>query len=193
MSNIYEKVQKIKSDLLKENLKKTGLNKFSNFSYFELADFLPQIIKLCNEKQVCTFVSFDNEMAKLTAVNSEKIDEKIEISSPMRELELKGCNLIQALGGVETYSRRYLYMSLFDITENDMFNSANGQKETETKKELPEKLVEEIALATDEKQLTKIFGSNKFNGDLNKQFLQLLGNKKKELKALKGGENANNK
>lgn len=133
MSNIYEKVQKIKSDLLKENLKKTGLNKFSNFSYFELADFLPQIIKLCNEKQVCTFVSFDNEMAKLTAVNSEKIDEKIEISSPMRELELKGCNLIQALGGVETYSRRYLYMSLFDITENDMFDSANGQKEIEIK------------------------------------------------------------
>lgn len=193
MSNIYEKVQKIKSDLLKENLKKTGLNKFSNFSYFELADFLPQIIKLCNEKQVCTFVSFDNEMAKLIAVNSEKIDEKIEISSPMRELELKGCNLIQALGGVETYSRRYLYMSLFDITENDMFNSTNGQKETEIKKELPEKLVEEITLATDEKQLTKIFNSNKFNGDLNKQFLQLLSNKKKELKELKGGENANNK
>lgn len=137
--NIYEKVQLIKTEILKAGLKKTGLNKFSNFSYFELADFLPKIIELCEKNKVCTFVSFDNEKSTLTVVNSEKADERIEITSPMRSLELKGCNEIQALGGVETYNRRYLYMSLFDITENDMFDSVAGTEKNEKPKiqELP--------------------------------------------------------
>ena len=137
--NIYEKVQLIKTEILKAGLKKTGLNKFSNFSYFELADFLPKIIELCEKNKVCTYVSFDNEKSTLTVVNSEKADERIEITSPMRHLELKGCNEIQALGGVETYNRRYLYMSLFDITENDMFDSVAGTEKNEKSKiqELP--------------------------------------------------------
>lgn len=137
--NIYEKVQLIKTEILKAGLKKTGLNKFSNFSYFELSDFLPKIIELCEKNKVCTFVSFDNEKSTLTVVNSEKADERIEITSPMRSLELKGCNEIQALGGVETYNRRYLYMALFDITENDMFDSVAGTEKNENPKnqELP--------------------------------------------------------
>ena len=52
--NIYEKVQLIKTEILKAGLKKTGLNKFSNFSYFELSDFLPKIIELCEKNKVCT-------------------------------------------------------------------------------------------------------------------------------------------
>ena len=52
----------------------------------------------------------------------------------MEDLELKGCNKVQALGGVETYLRRYLYMSAFDIIENDMFDAVennNNKKEVE--------------------------------------------------------------
>lgn len=127
--NLYEKIQYIKMEIVKANLKKTGRNKFANFSYYELSDFLPTVIKKCEEQKVCTYVTYDNEMAKLIAVNSEEPTEKIEISSPMRELQLKGCNEIQSLGGVETYSRRYLYMSLFDITENDMFDGTNPESE----------------------------------------------------------------
>ena len=46
----------------------------------------------------------------------------------MEELELKGCNKIQALGGTETYSRRYLYMSAFDIIESDMFDGIQTEE-----------------------------------------------------------------
>ena len=148
--NIYEKVQLIKTEILKAGLKKTGLNKFSNFSYFELADFLPKIIELCDKNKVCTFVSFDNEKSTLVVVNSEKSDERIEITSPMRSLELKGCNEIQALGGVETYNRRYLYMSLFDITENDMFDSVAGREKNENPKKIEELPKEEKMTAEQE-------------------------------------------
>lgn len=126
--NIYEKLQSIKMGILEANLKKTGLNKFSGYSYFELSDIIPTIVKLCHEHKVFTQVNFNNEMAELSAINIEKPDEIVTISSPMRSLSLKGCNEIQSLGGVETYSRRYMYMALFDITENDMFDCLEKQE-----------------------------------------------------------------
>ena len=95
--NIYEKIQKVKLDLLNSNLKKSGENKFSGFKYFELADFLPTINKLCNEQKLFTAISFDNELATLTIVNAEKPDEVVTYTSPMKDLELKGCNSVQAL------------------------------------------------------------------------------------------------
>ncbi len=126
--NIYEKLQNIKLGLLEQNLKKTGQNKFAGFSYYELSDILPSIIKLCNDNKVYTQISYNNEMAQLSAINSEKPDEVVTISSPMRQVSLKGCNEIQCIGWVETYSRRYLYMTLFDITENDMFDCLGKQE-----------------------------------------------------------------
>ena len=124
--NIYAKIQLIKKELLEANLKKTGENKFANFKYYELADFLPTIIQLCNEHKVFTGVSFDYEKATLEVRNIEVPEEVVYYTSPMEELELKGCNKVQALGGTETYSRRYLYQACFDIIENDMFDSVVG-------------------------------------------------------------------
>lgn len=133
MSNIYEKIQIVKQKLLEANIKKSGNNKFANYTYYELADFLPTIINLCVEQKLFTSVRFDDVFAYLEIINIEKTEEKVTYTSPMRELELKGCNKIQALGGIETYSRRYLYMSAFDIVENDMFDGAKPEEE-KTKK-----------------------------------------------------------
>lgn len=124
--SIYKKIQLVKQKLLEANLRKTGENKYAGFKYYELADFTPTIINLCNEVGLFTKITFNNEEAKLTIINSDKPDQREEYTSPMRTLELKGCNQIQALGGVETYSRRYLYMSAFDIIENDMFDAQSG-------------------------------------------------------------------
>ena len=124
--NIYEKIQLIKKELLEANLKKTGENKFAGFKYYELADFLPTIINLCNEHKVFTRVSFNNEEATLEVRNIEEPSEVIVYTSPMEQLELKGCNKVQALGGTETYNRRYLYQACFDIIENDMFDGTSS-------------------------------------------------------------------
>jgi hypothetical protein len=132
--NIYEKIQEVKSRLLKANIKKSGFNKFAGYNYYELADFTPFIIETCTELKLFTAISFDKELAKLTIINAETPEEKIEYTSPIEELELKGCNKIQALGGTETYSRRYLYMAAFDIIESDMFDGVNGKEDTSDKK-----------------------------------------------------------
>jgi hypothetical protein len=127
--NIYQKIQLVKEKILKENLKKSGENKYAGFKYYELADFTPSIIKLCNEVGLFTKITFSEELATLKIINVDKSEEFEEYTSPMRNLVLKGCNEIQALGGVETYSRRYLYMSAFDIIENDMFDAKSGEVE----------------------------------------------------------------
>lgn len=127
--NIYEKIQAVKMGLLVANLKKTGKNAYAGYDYYELSDFLPTIVKLCNEHKLFTKVTFNEEVAILQIINAEKPEETVVYDSPMRSLELKGCNAVQALGGVQTYQRRYLYQAAFDITENDMFDAAKENEE----------------------------------------------------------------
>jgi hypothetical protein len=140
--NIYEKMTEAKKMILKSNLKKSGENKFAGFKYYELADITPTIIDVCSKLKLHTRISFDKEYATLTITNIENIEEQLIYQSPMKELSLKGCNDIQALGGVETYSRRYLYLTAFDIIENDMFDAKSGTKDNEVTEE--SKLKKEI-------------------------------------------------
>lgn len=125
--NIFEKMQKAKELILVANLKKSGVNKFAGFKYYELADILPTIIQICNELKLFTSISFSQEVALLEIINIDEPTEKLQFCSPMKETSIKGCNEIQALGGLETYQRRYLYMSAFDIIENDMFDAGEDK------------------------------------------------------------------
>ena len=77
------------------------------------------------------------ENIDFTIVNAENTDETISYITPTEELELKGCNKIQALGGTQTYLRRYLYMNAFDITENDLFDNIAGKSTTSNKSTSP--------------------------------------------------------
>lgn len=92
-------------------------------------DLLPTIIQVCEELKLFTKINFTEENAILEIINIEKPEETVIYTSPMKELSLKGANAIQALGGVQTYQRRYLYMCAFDIIENDMFDGSNLEEE----------------------------------------------------------------
>ena len=125
--NIYEKVQLAKLQLLEKDLKKSGRNNFSKYDYFELGDFLPYAITICNNLKLMTYVTFTKESASLHVVNAEEPSETLIIESPMAGAELKGMHDIQNMGAVQTYQRRYLYISLFDISENDYLDLIGGQ------------------------------------------------------------------
>jgi len=45
----------------------------------------------------------------------------------MADAHLKGCHPIQNLGAVETYSRRYLYVTALEIVEHDALDATTGQ------------------------------------------------------------------
>ena len=135
--NIYQKLMEVRTNFHKLELKKSGHNKFANFKYFELGDFLVPATKLLNEIGLCPIITFTDELAKMTLVNTDNPSETIEFTSPMRDLELKGANSMQSLGGVETYQTRYLYIQLLNIVESDSFDRVSGtddNKEINTSK-----------------------------------------------------------
>jgi hypothetical protein len=160
--NIFEKLQKIKLDLVKANLKKSGNNRFSGFKYYELSDFMPHIIRLCEKYKVCTVIRFNKEFAELLAFDSELEGEQIPVSitSPIEKLEIRGANAVQAIGGTQTYIRRYLYMAMFDITENDTFDSVQGNEtlKKEKEKEKPKEKPRNISIE-EKDELKKLIGS----------------------------------
>ena len=131
--NIYQKLMEVRTNFHKLELKKSGHNKFANFKYFELGDFLVPATKLLNEIGLCPIITFTDELAKMTLVNTDNPSETIEFTSPMRNLELKGANSMQCLGGCETYQTRYLYIQLLNIVESDSFDRVSG---TEDNKEI---------------------------------------------------------
>lgn len=133
---INEKLQKCRVLLQEMKLKKSGKNKFAGFTYYELADFLPAINKLFYDNKLSSNFSICGNEAKLVIKDFE--DETFEVfSSPIADLELKGCTAIQALGGIHTYMKRYLYLNALEIVENDMLDAQAGQIETPKQKPAP--------------------------------------------------------
>lgn len=136
MSNIYEKLQTARVTLQNKKLKKTGKNKFSGFTYFELADFMPAINQIFLDLKICSNFSIKDKTAVLEIINSETPEEKSIFMMPTCDLELKGCTAIQALGGVNTYCRRYLYLNALEIVESDLLDIHAGKLEEQpTKKD----------------------------------------------------------
>ena len=127
--NIYTKLMEVRVNFHKLELKKSGLNKFAGFKYYELGDFLVPATKLLQEANLCPMISFNNELATMVLINGDNPTEQIEFTSPMRNLEIKGSNAVQSLGGVQTYLTRYLYIQLLNIVEADVFDTTSGKED----------------------------------------------------------------
>jgi len=114
--------------LQEATLKKSGHNKFAGYSYFELGDFIPTITEIFYNIGLCGVVSYDSEIASLTITDTDD-GTSLVITSPMAEANLKGCHPIQNLGAVETYTRRYLWVTAMEIVEHDALDSSAPIKE----------------------------------------------------------------
>lgn len=125
--NIYQKIQKSRVDLQNKKLKKTGVNKYSNYDYFELGDFLPAINEICNNNGLATIFQFTKELATLDVIDVDNPEDKLQFSTPVEIALLKGCSSIQNIGGTQSYCRRYLYIMAFEIAEADIIDSGNGE------------------------------------------------------------------
>jgi hypothetical protein len=126
--SVHAKLMNARIRLQNTELKKTGHNKFAGYYYFELGDFLPQVQEIFHQVGLCGYISFDTTIATLTIVDFED-NSQITITSPMVEANLKGAHPIQNLGAVETYTRRYLWVSAMEIVEHDALDSSAPIKE----------------------------------------------------------------
>jgi len=125
---VHKKLMQARMFLQQMSLKKSGHNKFAGYQYFELGDFLPQINEIFAEIGLCGVISYDSEYASLTITDVDD-GTNIVITSPMVEANLKGAHAIQNLGAVETYQRRYLWMTAMEIVEHDALDSSAPIKE----------------------------------------------------------------
>ena len=133
--SVFIKLNQARIKLQNTELTKSGHNKFAGYRYFELGDFLPTVQSIFADLGLCGIVSYGTEIASLTIVDTED-NSNIVITSPMGSAALKGCHEVQNIGAVETYQRRYLWVTAMEIVEHDALDATNGKETPVTK--LPE-------------------------------------------------------
>lgn len=124
--SVHKKLMQARIKLQSIELKKSGQNKFAGFSYFELGDFLPAVQSIFAEVGLCGVVSYSTDYASLRIFDVDKPADPIVIMSPMAELVLKGTHPIQNMGAIQTYQRRYLWMTALEIVEHDQLDATVG-------------------------------------------------------------------
>ena len=124
---VYRKLAVARAKLRARVLKKSGLNKFAGYQYFELGDFLHPSLEIFDEIGLIGIVSFTKDEASLCIVDVDGGGE-IVITSPFGSAALKGCHEVQNIGAVETYQRRYLWVAAMEIVEHDALDATTGRK-----------------------------------------------------------------
>ena len=114
------------------SLKKTGHNKFADYKYFELGDFLIPALEIFNNLKLSAVVSFGVDIASMTLTDLEDGSQFV-ITSPMSTAKLKACHEVQNLGAVQTYIRRYLWVAALEIVEHDAIDSSAGESKDDYK------------------------------------------------------------
>jgi len=134
-----QKLQKARIMLQKRNLNKTGFNKFANFKYFQLSDFLPSVNEIFDELGLFSEFNIKDEIINLGETMTMKEIATLEISdntgsilfkTPSADTNVKGANDIQNLGSKHTYLKRYLYLNALEIVEDDTVDGTIGKDES---------------------------------------------------------------
>ena len=159
-NNLYAKLNVVRLELSKE-MNKSGKNTYSKYDYFQLKDFMPRAIELCNEnglftkfwiakekqelptKTTTTYINNEAgevveevvtkeenftyvEYANLAVIDVETGDEEL-FKKETANVSLQAAQPIQNLGGKSTYMKRYMYMDVFEINENDAVEEQTGK------------------------------------------------------------------
>jgi hypothetical protein len=153
--NVFQKLTKARIELAASAVKKSGHNGFQNFDYFQLDDFVPTAQRICDKYGL--FTKFDyicDEgvwMTQFKVINADKPEEEITWLRPYVQTNTNK-DAAQSQGATDTYSRRYMWLIAFEITEADMIdsldqNTMTGKLSTPKapKKTAPKATAEQIA------------------------------------------------
>lgn len=125
--NVMQKLAEARLRFLNEHVKKSGKNIKLEFTYFELKDIVPSATRIFADLGISTVVKFADGYAAMLVMNADNpAEEGIEFCIPYKEAPQivsnagkEVTNPLQALGATITYLRRYLYMLVLDIVEDD--------------------------------------------------------------------------
>ena len=165
--NIYSKIMSIRKDFTETKITKSGHNKYQDFRYLQLEDFVPLATELCCKYGLYTHINIGTQLshsdtdyyATMTVLNIDNTDEKVMYQLKIPNLDLfKGNNVrqtIQDAGSLETYARRYLYMLFLDLTASDEIDEDRNNTKTGRKPTLKE-LNQRKKLRQQQEESTKV-------------------------------------
>lgn len=127
--SLLRKLMSIRKQLADSGLEKGGKNEYSNFSYFELADFLPTVNRFCDNAGILCKEVYDipNKNAYMIIFDADS-DGYLIFNCPLGGVDVKGAQGIQQMGALQTYARRYLYLTAFEIAESDSLDAEAGKE-----------------------------------------------------------------
>lgn len=134
--NVLQKLAEARLRFLNEHVKKSGKNIKLEFTYFELKDIVPSATKIFSDLGIASMVSFEAGSARMELYNADDPSESpVVFSIPYKEAPQiisnagkEVTNPLQALGATITYLRRYLYMLVLDIVEDDATDASLGDE-----------------------------------------------------------------
>lgn len=131
--DVYTKIQEGKLYFLEQGIRKSGNNKFHKFHYYELKDLLPVVLRWMNENNMSSHYNFTSSTATLI-IRDEDTKTSASFSIPLPAVTMENpFQAMQAIGGLQTYARRYLLIQAFDIEESDTIDG----REQKQKKQKP--------------------------------------------------------
>ena len=139
--NLNESIIQIRVDLQNSKIKKSGINKYAGFEYYELADFLPRLNELMLQYGINDKFTIEEDKATLTLIKGEETQSYNipfeRFDTPLNKNGSPSMQDIQYLGALNTYYKRYLYLNAFGITDGEVIDSMDNneiQKGTKTTK-----------------------------------------------------------
>lgn len=207
--NIYEKINAVRVALLKSGIAKEKSGAKNYYKYIDLPQIEGIITEECNKVGLITIVDFPDGHATITAIDLEwspnpstswQTPSSVMITIPCESsmVDIQGSQPIQKVGGMMTYMRRYLYMTLFAISEHDAVEGIGKlSQETANDMEEIEKSKEETPSDPKRKEIIEKFNKNLPNyleqlvaykhakslDDFTTEFLEEIYNKKNPKKA----------
>lgn len=130
---VYSKLQKARVLLQELPLKKSGFNSYAGFKYWELSDFLPSVNTIFDNLGLCSVFSIHEEVATIRIIDTE-FGGTIFFRSPIADAATGKAPPIQALGSQHSYLRRYLYLNVLELTENDVVDATIKKDEPKSAK-----------------------------------------------------------
>lgn len=141
---VLQKIAEAKEIIRRTPIKKQGRNKFSNYDYYTPEQIVNIVQDACETAGIITMfrtqrtdLGIDAYMTIVDLTSGESVEYCQVTAIP----DIKATNIAQQLGGMNTYSNRYLLMFIFDITDNNLdFDTTENTKKTaveSTKKSAP--------------------------------------------------------
>jgi len=183
--------------LIKEtSLKKEGTNKFSKYDYFTPTQVSHLVDTVCQELKMLPIFSLKKDEFGLYGTLTlgdidEPAGEGITIQMRTEMPSITATNMTQQMGGCETYTKRYMLMSLFDICDNNLdFDSQDNRDKAPIKVEKEAKKIAESMQPDDDTALNiRLSGTmeelhgiwNKLDDKEQKHYSSLVTIRKKEI------------